>query len=412
MFECLIHFDGLYDRVFDNYYKYIVDIETKKETLCEMFYRDIKEDENIDLIGVGLVDGSGSAERLIECNIGYSLVTILNKYELISKCFLKYIDKIKSLNSLITDRYTYINLCYDLISELKTIIPIYYKLFANSISGSIHYLTNTFPRYVSELYDEIERVSTQTENLQRPLPPPPPFTDLDTLVSQGMWLENSETFKNECLKELDEILDMFKYIKNNIDNLFVSTSTNTKLYSGKPIYTPSSNVFYNKRKHPTPIKFEYDIQTFYDFASSAIYQIAHNNKVISKCRNCTEYFIPQKRCDEVYCDKIIEDSKTCKDIGAYKSFMYKQPTDKGKALSSEFYKTIHDRLKNNKKYQRYLDKFDINFQYIKYNKPFSSSEKREQALMKYLTDFDKNFQEKHPATKGKGYSSQRYWIDN
>lgn len=39
---------------------------------------------------------------------------------------------------------------------------------------------------------------------------------------------------------------------------------------------------------------------------------------IKKCKNCGKYFVPEKRTDELYCNNIYEDGKTCKEIGSFK----------------------------------------------------------------------------------------------
>lgn len=39
---------------------------------------------------------------------------------------------------------------------------------------------------------------------------------------------------------------------------------------------------------------------------------------IKKCKNCGKYFTPEKRTDELYCNNIYEDGRTCKEIGAFK----------------------------------------------------------------------------------------------
>ena len=38
---------------------------------------------------------------------------------------------------------------------------------------------------------------------------------------------------------------------------------------------------------------------------------------IKKCKNCGKYFVPEKRTDELYCNNIYEDGRTCKEIGSF-----------------------------------------------------------------------------------------------
>ncbi len=39
---------------------------------------------------------------------------------------------------------------------------------------------------------------------------------------------------------------------------------------------------------------------------------------IKKCKNCGKYFVPEKRTDELYCNNIYENARTCKEIGSFK----------------------------------------------------------------------------------------------
>lgn len=48
----------------------------------------------------------------------------------------------------------------------------------------------------------------------------------------------------------------------------------------------------------------------FDFIS-----ILKHNKSIKKCENCGKFFIPTIRSDEIYCDNIFKNNKTCKQIG-------------------------------------------------------------------------------------------------
>lgn len=54
-------------------------------------------------------------------------------------------------------------------------------------------------------------------------------------------------------------------------------------------------------------------------ASSAMYldfvNVARDEIIIKKCQNCSKYFLPSVRSDEVYCNNIFKNNKTCKDLG-------------------------------------------------------------------------------------------------
>lgn len=47
-------------------------------------------------------------------------------------------------------------------------------------------------------------------------------------------------------------------------------------------------------------------------------EIAKLSIEIKKCRNCSKFFVPDNRSDEIYCSNIFENGKTCKEIGHFK----------------------------------------------------------------------------------------------
>ncbi len=44
------------------------------------------------------------------------------------------------------------------------------------------------------------------------------------------------------------------------------------------------------------------------------------NYPIKKCQNCGMYFVPTSKVDEIYCDYPKENSKTCRELGAFQSY--------------------------------------------------------------------------------------------
>lgn len=55
-----------------------------------------------------------------------------------------------------------------------------------------------------------------------------------------------------------------------------------------------------------------DIATFCLFA---IFKLYNSGATINKCQNCGKYFVPVSRKDEIYCNNIISNGRTCKQIG-------------------------------------------------------------------------------------------------
>ena len=61
--------------------------------------------------------------------------------------------------------------------------------------------------------------------------------------------------------------------------------------------------------------YTYYINNLYDLYDLTLYHIVTFNYIIKKCENCGRYFYPQTRDDEIYCNNIYKNNKTCKQIG-------------------------------------------------------------------------------------------------
>ena len=76
------------------------------------------------------------------------------------------------------------------------------------------------------------------------------------------------------------------------------------------------------------------------------------NYPIKKCQNCGMYFIPTSKVDEIYCDYPKENSKTCRDLGAFQSYT--------------------ERLKQNKAMGEYRRTYQQKFMQVRKNKELSN----------------------------------------
>ena len=72
------------------------------------------------------------------------------------------------------------------------------------------------------------------------------------------------------------------------------------------------------------------------------------NYPIKKCQNCEMYFILNAKTDEIYCDYPKENSKPCKDLGAFQSYT--------------------ERLKNNQAMGEYRRTYQQKFMQVKKDK--------------------------------------------
>lgn len=80
--------------------------------------------------------------------------------------------------------------------------------------------------------------------------------------------------------------------------------------------------------------------------------LKHNNIPIKKCENCQKLFVPSKRSDEIYCDRIFKNKKTCKELG----YSEKVKNDALKQMYTKARKTQHARIRYNSHIPDYKEK--------------------------------------------------------
>lgn len=109
------------------------------------------------------------------------------------------------------------------------------------------------------------------------------------------------------------------------------------------------------------------------------------NYPIKKCQNCGMYFIPTSKVDEIYCDYPKDNSKSCRDLGAFQSYT--------------------ERLKNNQAMGEYRRTYQQKFMLVR-------KDKSNTKLAKDFENWKKKAKEKiNDMKKGKLTESQVYdWI--
>ena len=72
------------------------------------------------------------------------------------------------------------------------------------------------------------------------------------------------------------------------------------------------------------------------------------NYPIKKCQNCGMYFIPSAKTDEVYCDYPKENSKPCRDLGAFQSYTQRLKDNKAMGEYRKKYQKLFMQVKKDK----------------------------------------------------------------
>ena len=107
----------------------------------------------------------------------------------------------------------------------------------------------------------------------------------------------------------------------------------------------------------------YEIFNIFEYINICILQLTQNNIIIKKCKNCNNYFIPESRTDEVYCNRISPQNpnKTCKEYGAKKTYrdeIKSTPIKYEHNKTSQFYRMRINRAKTQKEKEQYQKKFN------------------------------------------------------
>ena len=96
----------------------------------------------------------------------------------------------------------------------------------------------------------------------------------------------------------------------------------------------------------------YSVKELCSMLSLDLINVTHKHICIKQCKNCKQFFIPSKRTDEFYCDRIFKNGRTCKELG----YALTASEDPFKAAFTKARKTQHARIRYNKHIKDYKEK--------------------------------------------------------
>ena len=82
------------------------------------------------------------------------------------------------------------------------------------------------------------------------------------------------------------------------------------------------------------------------------------NYPIKKCQNCGMYFIPTSKVDEIYCDYPKENSKTCRELGAFQSYTERLKQNKAMGEYRRTYQQKFMQLRKDKENKKLAKDFE------------------------------------------------------
>lgn len=82
------------------------------------------------------------------------------------------------------------------------------------------------------------------------------------------------------------------------------------------------------------------------------------NYPIKKCQNCKMYFIPTSKTDEIYCDYPKENSKPCRDLGAFQSYTERLKQNKAMGEYRRTYQQKFMQVRKDKSNTKLVEDFE------------------------------------------------------
>lgn len=224
-----------------------------------------------------------------------------------------------------------------------------FRLYAGQLEGqfaSFHYGVGDLVVTARNLANDRDAYNQELEfRLNKPLAAP--LVELSPGIKIPDWSETDGEFINfgafvSVLKDMPE----------------------EKLYAFKPSLLPfiPSNPW-ERGESGFDVHFSFDRQigaTLLSFSSlhDALmydsYEVKKYDVHPVKCQNCGKLFFPHSRSDEIYCDNIFRNGKTCKDLG----YEMKVKTDQIMKEYRRIYKLQHARKQRNPQKRNIAARFD------------------------------------------------------
>lgn len=235
----------------------------------------------------------------------------------------------------------------------------------------------------------------------------PEIIDTDDILSQN----NIQLIK----RDLKLILDTYTRFKELTEFCYFNNNFNTMTLLQRYLYYLHK---FNRRKVTLPkqtitsldfkndndiilmlqnnspyLYFTYECLNIIDYMTASFIQLIENNYLILKCKNCNKYFIPYKRTDTYYCDRISpqDNTKTCKQYGADKAWWIRTKDENDwYNLYRKVYQSFQMKAKRNPNNTQLKENFD-NFRTKanEWKKSIKDGTKTEEEFMYWLQDFRK-----------------------
>ena len=195
----------------------------------------------------------------------------------------------------------------------------------------------------------------------------------------------------------DSYMDLFKYLTDVSFSQEFDFSEYDKSIKESNFNSPESLSKYIKNECKKNKNFQ--IKNYmYSFSSllSAYYfcvlYFVENNIPIKICKNCSKYFIPENRVSSVYCNRIFENNKTCKEVGANNAYKEKLKKDEINLLYRKTLSAKKMLANRNPDIPMYLEKYEAwKSEANKYKQDIKSGKKTQEQFKQWLGNTKKQY---------------------
>ena len=171
--------------------------------------------------------------------------------------------------------------------------------------------------------------------------------DVIALMSNHLKLaQRAMITETELLISLREKVDI--PISSSMDYLYMLEVYHHE-HSGRFIYLDNPfRAFYGVTKPPEIVEL-YEINTIADLSRFEFVKMIEHDIFIKKCKNCERFFIPRRRADAEYCDRLYGDTnRKCSEIGAMLRYERKVAENPILEAHKKAYRRFHSRVRTKK----------------------------------------------------------------
>lgn len=150
---------------------------------------------------------------------------------------------------------------------------------------------------------------------------------------------------------IDAIDCTFKSLQHDLSDYIISGTIAEASWCAILEDHQEINVEIKFNENSSKIYMYYSVKDLISLIALDFVNIQNKNISIKQCANCKLFFIPSSRSDEIYCDRIFENGKTCKQLG----YSIKEKNDPFKREFAKARKTQHARIRYNKHIKNYKE---------------------------------------------------------